>query len=103
MKYKHASQICISVNFFIKNNCIITRTLKIKLELNNYIHHNSENFRKNNQNSEEPICKFLEPENKYKLLKNTSFVQTRFLNRDQLIFLKCLFNSYRNSNKKLEL
>ena len=31
---------------------------------------NNKNFRKDNQNSEEPICKFLEPKNKYKLLKN---------------------------------
>ena len=64
IKYKHASQICIPAEFFINNCCIVTRTLKINLEVNIKFFINNDNFIKNNQNSEEPICKFLEPKNK---------------------------------------
>ena len=69
IKFKHASQTAYQLIFFIHNYCIVTRTLKINLELNNKTLNNNEDFRKNNQNTEEPICKFLEPKNKYKLLK----------------------------------
>ena len=69
MKYKHALQTAYQKIFFIHIYCIVTRTLKINLELNNKTLNNNEDFRKNNQNTEEPICKFLEPKNEYKLLK----------------------------------
>ena len=55
--------------FFINSYCIVTRTLKINLKLNNKFLNNNENFRKNNQNSDEPKCKFLKHKNKYKVLK----------------------------------
>ena len=37
MKYKHASQISMSADFFINFYCIVTRTLNINLELNNFL------------------------------------------------------------------
>ena len=52
MKQKHALQICIPANFFINNYCIVTRTLKINLELNNKFPDKNEKFRKNKQNPE---------------------------------------------------
>ena len=69
IKYKHASQTAYQLIFFIHNYCIVTRTLKINLELNSKTLNNNEDLRKNNQNTEKPICKFLEPKNKYQLLK----------------------------------
>ena len=74
MKNKQTSQICIPADFFINNYCIVKGTLKINFELNNKFLNNNECFRKNNQNSEEPICKVLKLKNRYKLLKvnNTS-------------------------------
>ena len=46
IKFKYASQICTSAYFFINNYCIVTRTLKIDLELNNKFLNNNENFMK---------------------------------------------------------
>ena len=62
MKYKHASQTAYQ-QIFLQ---IIVVWLQF-LELNNKFPYNNDNFRKNNQNSEEPMCKVLEPKNKQKL------------------------------------
>ena len=49
IKFKYASLIWISAYFFINIYCIVTRTLKINLELNNKFLNSEENFRKKNR------------------------------------------------------
>ena len=48
IKYKHAPQTAYQLIFFIHNYCIVTRTLKINLELNNKTLNCKKDFRKNN-------------------------------------------------------
>ena len=58
IKYRHASQTTYQQIF-----CEIIFVLSQYLELSNKFPNNNKNYRKNNQNSEEPICKFLVPKN----------------------------------------
>ena len=96
---------CNKSKYFINNNCIITRTLKVNLKLNiEFLNSNNENFRENIFNSEEPICKFWNIEKNTKYLKVfvncKNKVQKRFTNMHISQFL---INNYYIIKKTLKI